>query len=124
MVDAGAAGAAATGAAFGLPGGLTTGRGGSFEDSSRAVPRYGCVFGAEDGAVEEDEEAVAGLPATELRMVLFGISLKLPSAFRFRLKMPSPVPFVVVPSFWLALAGRELREALEGRGLAGSAPSI
>ena len=123
MVGAGAAGAAATGAAFGLPGGLATGRGGSFEDSSRAVPRYGCVLGAEDGAAVEDE-AVAGLPATELRIVLFGISLKLPSAFRFPLKMPFPVPFVVAPSFWLALAGRELRAALEGLGLAGSAPSI
>jgi hypothetical protein len=83
------------------------------------------MFEVEGGAVDEIEAAV-GLPATDplsFRMVLFGISLKLPSALRFWLKIPFPVPFVVVPSFWLA-RGRELREPLEGAGLAGSAPSI
>jgi hypothetical protein len=90
------------------------------------VPRYGWVFEAE-GDVVEESEAVVGLPATDMlsfRMVLFGISLKPPSALRFWPKTPFPVPFVVVPSFWLARAGRELREGLEGAGLAGSAPSI
>jgi len=80
-----------------------------------------------EGDTVEESEAVVGLPATgvlSFRMVLFGISLKLPSALRFWPKMPFPVPFVVVPSFWLTRAGRELREALEGAGLAGLAPSI
>lgn len=127
VVVAGVAGDAATGAVFGLvvTTGLATGRG-CFEGSSRAVPRYGCAFEVEEGAVEESR-AVAGLPVTDtlsFRMDLFGISLKLPSAFRFWPKIPFPVPFVVVTSFWLARAGRELREALDGAGLAGSAPSI
>ena len=126
-VVAGAAGAAATGVAFGLIAtiGLPIGRGGSFEGSSRAVPRYGRVFEVEVGAVEESDAAF-GLPATDpisFRMVLFGISLKLPSALRFWPEIPFPVSFVVIPSFWL-IRGRELREVLEGAGFAGSAPAI
>lgn len=119
VVIAGTAGAVGTGAAFGLVAtvGLDTRRG-SFEGSNRAVPRYGCMFEVEGGAVEEGE-VVVSLPAAgtlSFRMVLFGISLKLPSALRFWPKIPFPVPFVVVPSFWLTRAGRDPREALEGAG--------